>query len=341
MIRFFFLIIVGFGIQSCSDSHSKVSYVYKTGGQPGVAAKAGDIEISSTEIEKGLVLELYEKEKEIFRLKESKLKELLIKKIIAADPKGKGLSVEEYLQRNVVSKAKVTQKEIDTFVKEQKIPTTHMNDQFKNQIKAYLKNQKEREVIDAWLGKKIGKPVEVFFQKPARPQFTMPAIGDSPVYGDEKSPVAIYEYSDFQCPHCAQAVSIIDKIKKKYKGKVKIVYKNFPLPNHPDARKASLAAMCVHEQNKAKFWDFHAKVFENQRFLSDDKLKLYAKPLGIDEAKFTACLESKKYDSLITKDIEEGSKLGIRSTPTFFVNGKIVTGAQSVEVFEEIIKESL
>ncbi len=341
MIRFILLFLLGLGSYSCSDSHSKVSYVYKTGGKPGLAAKAGDIEVSNAEIEKELILEIYEKEKNIFRMKESKLKQLLIEKIVAADPQGKGLSVEEYLQRNVVNKATVSQKEIDDFVKEQKIPGNHINDQFKQQIKSYLVSQKEKDLIDEWLGKKVGKPVEVYFQKPARPQFTMPAIGNSPVYGDENAPVTIYEYSDYQCPHCAQAVPTIKEIKKKFKGKVKVVYKNFPLPNHPDARKASLAAMCVHEQKSDKFWDFHEKVFENQRFLSDDKLKLYAKPLGIDEAKFTACLESKKYEAQVNKDIEEGTALGIRSTPTFFVNGKIITGAQPLDVFEEVINESL
>ena len=99
--------------------------------------------------------------------------------------------------------------------------------------------------------------------------------------------------------------------------------------------------MCVNEQSSEKFWKFHDVVFKNQTALSNADLEKYAKEAGADIKKFKECFDSKKYADMVQKDLEYGDKLGVRSTPTFFINGQLVSGALPVEAFSEIIDEEL
>jgi protein-disulfide isomerase len=325
---------------SCSETQSQVQYNYKEPNAK-IAAKAKGIEISREELDKTTKLEIYELENQIFKIRESQIKQMLLAKIVN-EQKDKGtLSTQDYLEQKVLNKIKVPKAEIDKFIKEQNFPAAQINDQFKSQVEQYLARDKKREHLESWLGRKIGSDVDLFIEKPERPLFELPAIGDSPVYGQKDAPVTIYEYSDFQCPHCKDAVDTINEIKKKYPKKVKVVYKHYPLPNHKDAKTASIATMCVKEQDEAKFWPFHNLLFKNQQKLSVEDIKKYAKEFKLDEKKFNDCLDQQKYVDFIEKDVKEGNEVGIRSTPTFFVNGRIIMGNQSVETFEEEIKKFL
>ena len=133
----------------------------------------------------------------------------------------------------------------------------------------------------------------------------------------------------------------VSQLKKKYKGKVNFVFKHFPLPFHKQADQAAVASMCVHEQNAERFWKMHDAMFADQSKLAEADLIATAKKLGSDEAKFTECLKANKYLTKVKNDMAEGKDLGIDSTPTFFVNGMIVNGAQPIEVFSELIDAEL
>jgi protein-disulfide isomerase len=125
-----------------------------------------------------------------------------------------------------------------------------------------------------------------------------------------------------------------------YGDKIRLVYRDYPLPMHPTARPASEAAACANAQGK--FWEYHAKLFANQSALAADNLKSYAKDLGLDTAKFDQCLSSDKAVKVaIDKDIVDGSKVGVNGTPAFFINGRMLSGAQPFEKFKEIIDEEL
>ncbi|NDF14847.1 DsbA family protein [bacterium] len=148
-------------------------------------------------------------------------------------------------------------------------------------------------------------------------------------------------FSDFQCPFCSRAAKTVSEIKKKYGNKVKLVFKHFPLPMHQQAGPASEASMCVFEQNKDKFWKFHDMAFEKQSSLDNDSLVKYAKAVGADEKKFKECFEGKKFSEAVKADLAYGEKLGVRSTPTFFVNGQLLSGALPIDQFSEVIDEEL
>ena len=153
--------------------------------------------------------------------------------------------------------------------------------------------------------------------------------------------MTIVEYSDFQCPFCSKAAVTVGEIEKKYGSKVKVVFKNYPLPFHSQARIAAEAAQCANEQGVKFFWKMHDAMFADQTKLDQDNLIATAKKAGVKEADFKSCLAATKHKAVIDADMAEGQKLGIKSTPTFFINGKLVSGAQPAEVFSEVIDEEL
>ena len=162
-------------------------------------------------------------------------------------------------------------------------------------------------------------------QEPSRAQVS---ADDDAVKGSADAPVTIIEFSDFQCPFCARFYSqTLGEIDDKYikTGKVKLVFRDFPLSFHQNAQKAAEAAECAEEQGK--FWEMHDKLF--------------AKDLGLDSAKFDECLVSDKYASEVQKDFKDGQGAGISGTPSFFINGVKLVGAQPFSAFQQVIEQEL
>lgn len=174
-------------------------------------------------------------------------------------------------------------------------------------------------------------------------------IAEVPSYrikGNPKAKVTIIEYSDFQCPFCARfARDTFGKIQKTYGDKVKFVFKHLPLPFHQYAQKAAEAAECAGKLGGAKaFWALHDKLFLEGNptgRLDVESLKQFAKQIGLNEKRFSQCLDSGETANLVAKDLQEAQRLGVRGTPTFFINGRVVRGALPFEVFKQIIDQEL
>ena len=165
---------------------------------------------------------------------------------------------------------------------------------------------------------------------------------DDPVKGDPDAPVTIIEFSDFECPFCGRWYSsTLPQIEEQYikTGKVKLVYRDFPLSFHAQAQIAAEAAECADDQDK--FWEMHDKIFENQPLLSEASLKQWAIEIGLDTGEFESCLSSGKHKSEIQNDLNEGQQYGVTGTPGFFVNGKLLVGAQPFSVFQQAIDAEL
>ena len=125
-----------------------------------------------------------------------------------------------------------------------------------------------------------------------------------------------------------------------YGDRIRVVYRDFPLPNHPRATPAAEAALCAHEQGK--FWEYHDTIFANQRSLDDPSLTQFAIDLGLDQSEFTSCYESRRFQERVALDYAEGGTLGVNSdTPAFFINGRYMSGAQPFAAFQQIIDEEL
>jgi len=175
------------------------------------------------------------------------------------------------------------------------------------------------------------------------PEINMTELADDdPVEGDPNAPVTIIEFSDFECPFCGNFYkNSLSLIRKDYieTGKVKIIYRDYPLSFHPEAQKAAEASECADEQGK--FWEYHDKLFENQADLSVANEKKWAKELGLDSAKFDQCLDSGAMASEVAADFSDGQSIGITGTPSFLINGKAVVGAQPFSVFKQVIDAEL
>ena len=129
------------------------------------------------------------------------------------------------------------------------------------------------------------------------------------------------------------------KVRASYGDKVRIVFKDFPLPNHEMAAKAAEAAHCAGDQDK--YWEMHDRMFANQQALAVPQLKEHAAALKLDTAKFGTCLDSGQYAATVNVDVQYGNQLGVASTPTMYVNGRPVVGAQPYEYFQSVIDEEL
>jgi protein-disulfide isomerase len=185
--------------------------------------------------------------------------------------------------------------------------------------------------------RKAGPEVRVLIDAPRRDvqiESTDPSLGRS------SAPVTVIEFSDFQCPFCQRVAPTIKKVRDTYGDKVRIVWKDFPLTQiHPQAFKASEAAHCAGDQGK--YWEYHDRLFANQQQLQPDELKKHATDIGLDAAAFNACLDSSKYGERVRDGVAQGTRLGVNSTPTIYINGRMLSGAQPYETFVSVIDEEL
>jgi protein-disulfide isomerase len=334
-------IVVLLTLAACSDTTGKPSYLFKPAPKEGLAAKVGELEVTNAELQDGIESELFEAESKVFEIKFNRLKSMLLQKFMDKDPRKKGISNDEFLQKYIAKEVMISEKEIDAFIKDQNIPAEHINPQVREKIKNYLEMERKKEAVEKWIAEQTKKsPVEVYISKPRRPTFPV-EVGNAPFAGAKDAKVTIVEYSDFQCPFCAKGADILKEIKKKYGNKVKVAFKNYPLPFHNHAEKAAIAGLCANEQGMDYFWKMHDAMFANQEALDPEGLKKTAKTIGLKMDAFDKCVAENKYLAQVKADGEEGNKVKVKSTPTFFINGQLINGAQPMDVFAEIIDEEL
>ena len=164
-------------------------------------------------------------------------------------------------------------------------------------------------------------------------------IGDAPFKGPKDAPVTIIEFSEYQCPFCKVAEPTLEKIMETYKDKIKLVYKHNPLPNHENAFLASEAA--VEAARQGKFWEMHKKLYENQQNLKMENLIKYAEEIKLDIESFKKNLNDHKHENYIRDNMKQASSVGAKGTPTFFINGRKLVGAQPFEAFKDVIEDEL
>lgn len=320
---------------------SKSNYIFKPAPSKEVIASVGSEKILESEFIKGIENDLYEAEMKVYEIKFARLQAMLLEKFMNKNPSKKNLSNDEFLTQIIAKTVKISEKDIEKFIKERQIPKEQINPEIKERIKQFLEMEGKKGAVDKWLAEQTKTtPVEVYIQKPTRPVFEV-NVADAPFKGGADAKVTIVEYSDFQCPFCSKGATILSDLEKKYGHKIKVVFKNFPLPFHSQAKIAAEAGLCANEQNVKYFWKLHDAMFLDQTKLDKDSLIALAKKAGVKEADFKTCLESGKFKTKIEEEILQGQKVGLKSTPTFFVNGKLISGAQPVEIFSEVIDEEL
>jgi protein-disulfide isomerase len=168
---------------------------------------------------------------------------------------------------------------------------------------------------------------------------TVSTDGD-PSIGPEDAPVTIVEFSDYQCPYCKTWYQqTYDQLMANYPGKIRFVYRDLPLPMHPEAIPAAEAADCAEEQGA--FWKYHDALFSGQYTLGRTAYEQYAADLGLDTTAFSACLDDHRYQAEVKANAADAARLGLTGTPSFVINGRILIGALPFEDFKAIIDEEL
>jgi predicted DsbA family dithiol-disulfide isomerase len=204
------------------------------------------------------------------------------------------------------------------------------------QIRNYLLQQARDQTFRRYLETlKTAYGVEVFFD-PARSEVTTQGF---PARGGSAAPVTIVEFSDFECPFCGLTYPVLKQIEDRYKDKVRLVYRQFPLQSHPHAQKAAEASLCANDQQK--FWEMHDAMFSDQQNLEVPALKQKAVGLKLNSEAFDQCLDSGKHAVAVRKDIQEGARVGVTGTPAMFINGRFFSGTLPFEDIARVIDEEL
>jgi protein-disulfide isomerase len=274
----------------------------------------------------------------LYEARRAALDDLVANLLLDQEAKARGVERTVLIEREITAKVPdVTEGEIAAFYGANQARMQGGSlDQMRPAIKNYLTQQRMQTVREQFLDTLRAKtPVRVSLEPPR----LAIATANSPSRGPSAAPVEIVEFSDFQCPFCLRAHPTVDQLLKDYGTRVRFVYRHYPLPGHPNARPAAEAAECAAEQGK--FWPYYDKLFATQSKLADADLKQDAVELGMDGTKFNACVDSHKYAPKVETDIRAGQEAGVDGTPAFFINGRLVSGAQPYDIFKKMIDEEL
>lgn len=320
-------------------------------GQPKVkpsepVAKINGQAISSADLDKEIRGELQQLEdqyqKQVYQTKRQALEVMIQKRLFEAKAKEAGLaSPEELVQKEIASKipdpsdAEIRSLYDQATASGQKLPPI---DQVKPDIIRFLKQQKMQGQFMAYYEQlKKDQKVEVLLAPYLPPKKDVEAKG--PTKGPKDAPITIVEFSDFQCPFCIKAEKTVGELLAAYPGKIRLVYRDFPLPMHSLAPKASEASQCAEDQGK--YWEMHDKLFSVDGKLEVDKLKTYAREVGLDGDKFDKCLDGGDKAKVVAEHHKAGEALGVTGTPAFFVNGRLLSGALPIEEFKSVVDAEL
>jgi len=312
-----------------------------------VVAKVNGDTITAAELIKGSEQKIYQAEMKVFELKKKILQRQIISKLVQTDPRSEGMTESEYIDEHVIGAVTVSKQQVKDFINERKIPHSSFDEAMEKRIKDYVKRQYREDKVKAWLKQKEdSRQVVINLAEPQAPIFNVP-VGNAPYTGNANAKVTVIEYSDFQCPFCSKANDTVKKLKLKYDGKVKFVFKQYPLPFHRQAQKAAEASLCAYEQGRGYFWEMHEELFESSRSLAKkmrndgELIKASAKAMGLDAVRFSECFTSGKMAGQVKADTKEGKRHGVASVPIYFINGRVIQGAQAIDVFVKMIDAQL
>ncbi len=307
-------------------------------GSKEAAAMIGDKTITIGELDQIAGARLSAVRMQEYSIRKQALEQIVERTLLEREAAARGVSVQELTRLEAEAKAApLTVEETRAVYERDKARYKTLSEaDALNQIETNLRRQhisERKSVLIRELKAKAG--VKVLLE----PIRVAVSTDDDPSRGPAEAQVTVVEFADFQCPYCAQVYTMLDRLERQYGNKVRIVYRDFPLSIHKDAAKAAEAAQCAHDQGK--FWQMHDSLYARQAKLEVGDLKQRAAELGLDLVQFNQCLDSGKYTAEWKKDMSDGASYGVTGTPTFFINGRAVSGAQPYETFVEVIDEEL
>jgi protein-disulfide isomerase len=279
----------------------------------------------------------------IYEMRKQAAEQTALEAVVKQEAKKAGVTEEEYFKKEIDGKITTPSDEkVKAFFEQLKtrgqIPEGTTLDTIKDQVVQAMTTQERQEGAKA-LFERLKKQYNLQVSVPEPPRQRVAVEATGPSRGPNGAPVTIIEFSDFQCPYCGRAYETVEQVMSSYPGKVRLVFRNFPLSFHANAQKAAEASMCAHDQGK--FWPYYDVLFKNQQKLAVADLKEHAKSVGLDSAKFDKCLDSGDKAASVKADQEAGQKAGVSGTPAFFINGVSLSGAQPADEFKKVIDQEL
>ena len=266
------------------------------------------------------------------------LSSIIDDKLITAQARQYNMTRERLLETEVESNvATPSPEEVEAFYEANKAQIAIPKAQALPQVRQYMIDSSRKQYRDMLLNNARRSFKVTTFLDPLR---TDVVTAGYPAHGPTKAPVVIVEFADFECPFCGGLHPTLKLVERNYADKVRFVYRQFPLTNtHPYAQKAAEASLCANEQQR--FWEFHDSLFGDQSRLDVASLKQRAQALGLNTSAFNTCLDSGKQADAIQKDKEDARKSGVSSTPTLFINGRLLAGNRPYADIREIIEDEL
>jgi protein-disulfide isomerase len=280
---------------------------------------------------------------DLFELRRHALSQVLSKILIGKEAERRGVTRDQLMKSEVESRVPPASEEdikaaFEARVRYGQAPAGQTLESAREDIAATLMRVRQRDRAQAFIESlRADFGAQMNLPEPVRPRVAVQA--DGPSLGPMDAPVVLVEFSDFQCPFCAQWQNVRDEVVHGYGSKVRVVFRNYPLPMHPGAAAATEAATCAHEQGK--FWEFRKVLFESRGATGGTFLSEYAAKTGLDEANLRDCLSSGREKRTVEKDIAAGKAAGVGATPTIFVNGLAMQGALSVDELRRVIDNEL
>ena len=300
-----------------------------------VVARIGSRSITLGQVEQRVALSLYQADLQRSTLLHQGLQQLIDEELLEAEASGKGITVSQLVAGASQSESVARLANIPAPVKRSERGNTQDASNF--DAPADLQEQARlRQALVVALRRQVD--IHIDLPEPELPILPVSA-DDDPSAGPVNAPITIVEFSDYQCPYCKLSVPTIKEILRKYPDKVKVVYRDYPGPNHPHAPLAAEAAQCAGDQGR--FWDYHDSLFDRQTSGSGWNFSELAIEIGLNEDTFITCLNSRRYREEVAKDLRDGLRLGVTSTPTFFINGRPLVGAKPFVEFQAVIDSLL
>lgn len=301
-----------------------------------VLARVGAVEITLQEVEEDLAAQLMTVNRERYEIIAGGLETAIEEALLELEAAAQGVAQEELLEQVYADATQPSEADIDAFYESRKSSINKPKEEVAGQIRNYLRQQSRKNSYNSFLeGLKDSYEVESFME-PMRSQVS---VGEGPASGPADAPVTIVEFSDFQCPYCQRLAPTIDQVKNSYGDRVRVVFRQFPLPMHKDAQKAAEASLCAAEGGK--FWEMHDAMFADIRTLGVADLKQKAGDLELDQETFDQCLDSGRYATQVAEDVREGRAAGVSGTPAMFINGRFLSGAVPYEQIATVIDDEL
>lgn len=303
-----------------------------------VVAKVGEKTITRAQLTQQAASALAKVRQQEYDILSQYLDEMVDEMLLEELAKKEGKTVEQVIDERIEKKVSMpTDEQVQKFYNENpRLVQGQPLDQVKPRIIQQIQQQEKQKLYMDLVDGLAKETKVVTLLDPPR---AVVSADDDPVRGPKDAPVQIVMFSDYECPFCSRVEETMKQVREKYADKVAIVFRDFPLSFHKNAQKASEAAGCAAEQGK--FWEYHDKLFANQRALAPANLETYATELGLDLPKFKSCLDSGQRAPEVAADMKSGQSVGVTGTPASFVNGRFVNGAQPYEAFAKIIDDEL